>query len=163
MDTFSFFLASFAELAKSIATKSCKDSGNHTITTPQECIDAASTLNLTYIGTKNVWTTPKGCYIDYNHLSVFFSTTIMRGKNSDFYKGYIPICRPGNKILLSTQFLITPFHSILHFVLLVWHCIVYSNFRVSSLYQCIIYLRNFWHHNFCCSYCCDCCCNMCMQ
>ena len=132
MDTCPFFLASFAGLAKSIATKSCKDSGNHTITTPQECIDAASTLNLTYIGTKNVWTTPKGCYIDYNHLSVFFSTTIMRGKNSDFYKGYIPICRPGNKILLSTQFLITPFQ--MYFPFCVTRLALYCLFKFQGLF-----------------------------
>ena len=110
--TFPSFLASSAGPAQLIAYKSCKDSGNHTITTSQECIDASSTLNLTYSGTKNVITSPKGCYIIKHHLSVFFNTNMdnIRYHNTE-YEGHFPICNAGNEIIFSTHYLISGFYS----------------------------------------------------
>ena len=95
--------------AQFIAYKSCKDSGNHTITTSQECIDASSTLNLTYSGTIKVGTSPKGCYIG-NHLSVFFNNIDNIRYANTGYGGHFPICNAGNEIILSIHYLISGFH-----------------------------------------------------
>ena len=164
MGTFPSFLGSSERLASSVASKSCKDYGNRKITTSQECKEASSALNLTYSGTKNVMTSPKGCFIeDYHSFTVFFNTNQGRFKNNNvFPEHYHPICKAGNCITWSTNYLITEFHSsfkcILIFVFLVWYRIVSLNFR-------IFYLRNCRHHSSCrcCIYCCDCCCYMCLQ